>query len=265
MDEVTVARTGAARLRPAPEAVPRRRRARPRRHRPDRRPQGQQALRRPGAARPLRARHRRRQRPDRPRRADHRHGRHRPPGLLGHHARAGRPGPHGPVRHALPGGGRRDRRPRAGAAPRPAARRRHGRRDQGEGGRPRVAFDLEGPIDEAPLRALPFLTALDISGQTVRIQSTDADATVHALYGLGVYPRNLEVAGLGLEQAFVAITAAEEAKQSCEHSLAQPDQAGDHPRPAQPQVPVLLGDLPVGALPADRGQPDGHARSTAPA
>ncbi|MEU7428856.1 ABC transporter ATP-binding protein [Streptomyces sp. NPDC040750] len=78
----------------------------------------------------------------------------------------------------------------------------------------RVSFDLEGPIDEAALRALPFLTTVDVSGQTVRIQSSDADATVHALYGLGLYPRNLEVAGLGLEQAFVAITEAEEAKQS---------------------------------------------------
>ncbi|AYC38791.1 MULTISPECIES: ABC transporter ATP-binding protein [Streptomyces] len=78
----------------------------------------------------------------------------------------------------------------------------------------RIAFDLDGVIDEAPLRELPFLTSIDISAQTVRIQSTDADATVHALYGLGLYPRNLEVAGLGLEQAFVAITAAEEAKQS---------------------------------------------------
>ncbi|MFJ2827625.1 ABC transporter ATP-binding protein [Streptomyces sp. NPDC087263] len=89
----------------------------------------------------------------------------------------------------------------------------------------RIAFDLKtstgeagevgeaGGVDEAALRALPFLTTIDISGHTVRIQSTDADATVHALYGLGVYPRNLEVAGLGLEQAFVAITAAEEAKQ----------------------------------------------------
>ncbi|MFF3712170.1 ABC transporter ATP-binding protein [Streptomyces phaeochromogenes] len=76
----------------------------------------------------------------------------------------------------------------------------------------RIAFDLEGPIDEPALRDLPFLTALDVSGHTVRIQSSDADATVHALYGLGVYPRNLEVAGLGLEQAFVAITAAEEAR-----------------------------------------------------
>ncbi|NMO35592.1 ABC transporter ATP-binding protein [Streptomyces sp. GMY01] len=77
-----------------------------------------------------------------------------------------------------------------------------------------VRFDLEGVIDEVALRGLPFLTSLDVSGQTVRIQSADADATVHALYGLGVYPRNLEVAGLGLEQAFVAITEAEEAKQS---------------------------------------------------
>ncbi|MET9788246.1 ABC transporter ATP-binding protein [Streptomyces canus] len=84
----------------------------------------------------------------------------------------------------------------------------------------RIAFDLEGTIDEALLRGLPFLTSVTVSksgsaagsGQTIRIQSTDADATVHALYGLGVYPRNLEVAGLGLEQAFVAITAAEEAK-----------------------------------------------------
>ncbi|MFZ3568367.1 ABC transporter ATP-binding protein [Streptomyces sp. BH097] len=76
----------------------------------------------------------------------------------------------------------------------------------------RVSFDLEGPIDEAAIGQLPFLTGVSVSGHTVRIQSTDADATVHALYGLGVYPRNLEVAGLGLEQAFVAITEAEEAK-----------------------------------------------------
>ncbi|MFB7995040.1 ABC transporter ATP-binding protein [Streptomyces sp. NPDC056002] len=78
----------------------------------------------------------------------------------------------------------------------------------------KIAFDLEGDIDEQALRALPFLTTLDVSGRTVRLQSSDADATVHALYGLGVYPRNLEVAGLGLEQAFVAITTAEEARTS---------------------------------------------------
>ncbi len=87
----------------------------------------------------------------------------------------------------------------------------------------RISFDLpdDGTVDEARLRGLPFLATLTVShsgsaagsGRTVRIQSTDADATVHALYGLGLYPRNLEVTGLGLEQAFVAITAAEEAKQ----------------------------------------------------
>ncbi len=76
-----------------------------------------------------------------------------------------------------------------------------------------VSFDLpDGPPDEARLRSLPFLTTLDVSGRTIRIQSTDADATVRALYGLGLHPRNLEVTGLGLEQAFVAITAAEEAR-----------------------------------------------------
>ncbi|MCX5204424.1 ABC transporter ATP-binding protein [Streptomyces sp. NBC_00237] len=78
----------------------------------------------------------------------------------------------------------------------------------------RIAFDLEGPIDESALGALPYLSQLAVSGRTVRMQSHDADATVHALYGLGLYPRNLEVAGLGLEQAFVAITEAEETKES---------------------------------------------------
>ncbi|MEV0111746.1 ABC transporter ATP-binding protein [Streptomyces sp. NPDC050844] len=78
----------------------------------------------------------------------------------------------------------------------------------------KVSFDLE-TIDEAgarALRALPSVTAADVSGHTVRLRTTDADATVHALYGLALYPRNLEVTGLGLEQAFVAITEAEEAK-----------------------------------------------------
>ncbi|SHK71907.1 ABC transporter ATP-binding protein [Actinacidiphila paucisporea] len=70
----------------------------------------------------------------------------------------------------------------------------------------RITFDLEGPIDEAALRALPHLVGLEVTGPTVRIRSDDADATTHAVYGLGLYPRNLEVAGLGLEQAFLALT-----------------------------------------------------------
>ncbi|MFI9047525.1 ABC transporter ATP-binding protein [Streptomyces sp. NPDC053427] len=81
----------------------------------------------------------------------------------------------------------------------------------------RITFDLEGPIDREALSGLPFLTSLSVSdagsgsGRTVRIRSQDADATVHALYGLGAYPRNLEVSGLGLEQAFIALTTASDA------------------------------------------------------
>ncbi|MER6047392.1 ABC transporter ATP-binding protein [Streptomyces sp. NPDC001793] len=78
----------------------------------------------------------------------------------------------------------------------------------------RISFDLAGPADRAALETLPHLTTLTVSnagsGSTVRIQSQDADATVHALYALGLYPHNLEVSGLGLEQAFIAITTAEE-------------------------------------------------------
>ncbi|MEW2413859.1 ABC transporter ATP-binding protein [Streptomyces sp. NPDC046866] len=80
----------------------------------------------------------------------------------------------------------------------------------------RIAFDLapDAPVDEAALRALPHLTAYERHGGTIRLQSSDADATVHAVYALGLYPRNLEVAGLGLEQAFIALTEAEEAAAS---------------------------------------------------
>ncbi|MFD9358527.1 ABC transporter ATP-binding protein [Streptomyces sp. NPDC060031] len=79
----------------------------------------------------------------------------------------------------------------------------------------RIAFDLAaGSVDEAALRALPHLTGYERHGETVRLQSADADATVHAVYALGLYPRNLEVAGLGLEQAFIALTEAEEADAS---------------------------------------------------
>ncbi|MFJ6047995.1 ABC transporter ATP-binding protein [Streptomyces sp. NPDC092307] len=79
----------------------------------------------------------------------------------------------------------------------------------------KISFDLAGAADTdiERLRALPHLTAFGHHGDTVRIQSRDADATIHAVYALGLYPRNLEVAGLGLEQAFIALTEAEEATQ----------------------------------------------------
>ncbi|MGE9696870.1 MULTISPECIES: ABC transporter ATP-binding protein [unclassified Streptomyces] len=79
----------------------------------------------------------------------------------------------------------------------------------------RISFDLEPAAATGlaeRLRPLPGLTEVTVSGHSVRLASHDADATVHALYALGdLYPRNLEVRGLGLEQAFIALTTAEEA------------------------------------------------------
>ncbi|MFD8077573.1 ABC transporter ATP-binding protein [Streptomyces sp. NPDC059718] len=83
----------------------------------------------------------------------------------------------------------------------------------------RIVFDLDTPPDETALRALPRVTDVEITGRTVRIRSTDADATVHAVYAAGLYPRHLEVAGLGLEQAFLAIT--ESSKESEEEVAAR--------------------------------------------
>ncbi|MER6400729.1 ABC transporter ATP-binding protein [Kitasatospora sp. NPDC001603] len=78
----------------------------------------------------------------------------------------------------------------------------------------RITFelhDVDGPFEEAALRRLSGVLALDVSGRvpgvrTVRIRTADADAGVAGLYRAGLYPRGLEVTGLGLEQAFLTIT-----------------------------------------------------------
>ena len=77
----------------------------------------------------------------------------------------------------------------------------------------KISFDLHSQDnpDLSLLRGLPAMTALDVSGHTVRINSDDADATVAAIYRAGFYPRGLEVAGVGLEQAFLTITGEQDA------------------------------------------------------
>ncbi|MEY9843952.1 ABC-2 type transport system ATP-binding protein [Streptacidiphilus sp. BW17] len=80
-------------------------------------------------------------------------------------------------------------------------------------GQRRISFDLhpqDGTADTSLLHTLPGVTTLDLSGQTVRISTADADATMAAVYRAGFYPRGLEVSGVGLEQAFITITAAAE-------------------------------------------------------
>ncbi|MFB8242515.1 ABC transporter ATP-binding protein [Kitasatospora purpeofusca] len=83
----------------------------------------------------------------------------------------------------------------------------------------RITFELheaDGPFDEAPLRRLPGVQGLEVTGRvpgvrTVRIRTADADAAVAAVYRAGLYPRGLEVTGLGLEQAFLTITGEQDA------------------------------------------------------
>jgi ABC-2 type transport system ATP-binding protein len=73
-------------------------------------------------------------------------------------------------------------------------------------GAKRISFRLD-KVDETFLLGLPGLVSLDVRGDVVQIQSTDSDATLYALLDAGYRPREVEIGSLGLEQAFLAITA----------------------------------------------------------
>jgi ABC-2 type transport system ATP-binding protein len=68
-----------------------------------------------------------------------------------------------------------------------------------------IRFDLTD-ADPARLGALPGVTDVEIRHQAVRLVSSDADATVRALYGTDLAIRELEVTGADLEDAFIALT-----------------------------------------------------------
>jgi len=68
-----------------------------------------------------------------------------------------------------------------------------------------VRFDLSQP-DAAELRSLTGVTGISVDDQAVRLTTSDADATVRALYAAALPIRNLEVTGADLEDAFVALT-----------------------------------------------------------
>ena len=144
LKDLTVAETVAA-DRDAVRADPSGRRgAAAGRHRRHRRPDGRQVLGRPAAAAALRDGPAARPRAARPRRADDRHGRRGPARLLGRDPPGRRARAHGAVRDALPGGGRRLRRPDRPGPARPDRRRRDRRRDQGDGLRSHRAGDAAG-------------------------------------------------------------------------------------------------------------------------
>ena len=73
-------------------------------------------------------------------------------------------------------------------------------------GAKRISFRLDN-IDEPFLLGLPALVNVEIRHDVVQIQSDDSDRTLYALLDAGYRPRELEVGSLGLEQAFIAITA----------------------------------------------------------
>lgn len=73
-------------------------------------------------------------------------------------------------------------------------------------GAKRISFRLDH-VHEPFLLGLPRLVSLEIRNDVVQIQSSDSDATLYAVLDAGYRPRDIEVTSLGLEQAFIAITA----------------------------------------------------------
>src|ERR1700760_3205971 len=73
-------------------------------------------------------------------------------------------------------------------------------------GAKRIAFHLDG-MEEPFLLGLPALVNVEIRHDLVQIQTSDSDRTLYAVLDAGYRPRDLEVSSLGLEQAFLAITA----------------------------------------------------------
>jgi ABC-2 type transport system ATP-binding protein len=73
-------------------------------------------------------------------------------------------------------------------------------------GAKRMSFRLD-VIDEPFLLGLPALVSLEVRHDLVQLQTDDSDAALYALIDAGYRPRELEVGSLGLEQAFLAITA----------------------------------------------------------
>jgi len=73
-------------------------------------------------------------------------------------------------------------------------------------GAKRMSFRLVN-ANEPFLLGLPGVVSLETRHDLVHIQTSDSDATLYALLGAGYRPTEIEVGSLGLEQAFLAITA----------------------------------------------------------
>ncbi len=81
----------------------------------------------------------------------------------------------------------------------------------------RLSFRLDH-VDEHFLFGLPGLVNLEVRHGVVQLQSSDSDATLYAVLDAGYRPREIEVTSLGLEQAFLAITAEDDATNGNAHA-----------------------------------------------
>jgi len=84
-------------------------------------------------------------------------------------------------------------------------------------GAKRLSFRLDR-VDEPFLLGLPGLVNLEVRHDVVQIQSTDSDATLYAIIDAGYRPHEIEVGSLGLEQAFIAITAEDDRSDTTTHA-----------------------------------------------
>ena len=73
-------------------------------------------------------------------------------------------------------------------------------------GAKRLSFRLPG-VQDSVLHRLPNLVNVERQADIVRLQTSDSDATLYALLDAGYRPADIEIQALGLEQAFLAITA----------------------------------------------------------
>jgi ABC-2 type transport system ATP-binding protein len=84
----------------------------------------------------------------------------------------------------------------------------------------RLSFRLD-KVDEQFLLGLPALVNLEVRHDFVQIQTSDSDATLYAVLDAGYRPHEIEVTGLGLEQAFLAITAEDDRANGADHNTGE--------------------------------------------
>jgi ABC-2 type transport system ATP-binding protein len=87
-------------------------------------------------------------------------------------------------------------------------------------GAKRLSFRLD-KVDEQFLLGLPALVNLEVRHDFVQIQTSESDATLYAVLDAGYRPHEIEVTSLGLEQAFLAITAEDDRANGAGHNTGE--------------------------------------------